>query len=771
MRKKLKKIWNYVKVTIIMTVFAMTLTACSDKKEGNDQVENKQQSEYVYQPSFQSFSNEFNSISNICMKDKELYMFGSKWEMDEKKQENSSQSIYFAHCGMDGSDLKKTKLKGLKENEYIMVQGLDTAGKFHLITEGYDFNEKTGEGKEAYYVHKFNEKGKLIDTIELKREKSKSAERFFYPNTGNTIFAEDKIYIAGEQNIYCFNKNGKEEKVYEIKDMNYVQCLVMSTEGKAYIYGNVGEDYGFREFDLETGKTGTVMPLGEYEIYNLRAVNALNDNKLAINDGNNLYIIDLSSGEVNEELNWINSDVNGENVKDCFSLEDGNFFVIGSSYDNNKGGDVTEFITMKKVNSLDVKEKKILTFACADLDHSLKDQILSFNKTNKEYRINIKSYGAYEDSAEKLKMDISSGMMPDILDVGIGISKDQMIKKGMFTDLYPFMEKDKEIKKEDFFPSILKILETDGKLYYMASSFSLQGLVAGKKMYGSEDVWNIDDMIKKYQEMPEGSVFMENMTRQWFMQNVIFYQMKDYIDYSNNKVNFNSDDFIKLIEFSSYFPDEKDTIEKSREDMPTLVNKGKLLFNDFNISSVEDIGMYASLYKKQKGYTVLGYPLKEKSNELSVYFYNSALAISEQCKEKEGAWSFIRELLTYEYQKNSDSYYGIPTRKDALEKKLEYAQATKAYTDEDGTRVEPLQVSYEYDDYSVKIGPISKKDAEIVTSLIDRAGFSVSYDIVVKDIFEIVNEEVKAYYAGDKSAKEAAEIIQNRVGIYISENS
>ena len=34
---------------------------------------------------------------------------------------------------------------------------------------------------------------------------------------------------------------------------------------------------------------------------------------------------------------------------------------------------------MKKVNSLDVKEKKILTFACADLDHSLKDQILSFS--------------------------------------------------------------------------------------------------------------------------------------------------------------------------------------------------------------------------------------------------------------------------------------------------------------------------------------------------------------------------------------------------------
>lgn len=753
-----------------MTVFAMTLTACSDKKEGNNQAENKQQSEYVYQPSFQSFSNGFNSISNICMKDKELYMFGSKWEMDEKKQ-SGSQSIYFAHCGMDGSDLKKTKLKGLKENEYIMVQGLDTAGKFHLITEGYDFNEKTGEGKEAYYVHKFNEKGKLIDTIELKREKSKSAERFFYPNTGNTIFAEDKIYIAGEQNIYCFNKKGKEEKVYEIKDMNYVQCLVMSTEGKAYIYGNVGEDYGFREFDLETGKTGTVMPLGEYEIYNLRAVNALNDNKLAINDGNNLYIIDLSSGEVNEELNWINSDVNGENVKDCFSLEDGNFFVIDSSYDNNKGGDVTEFITMKKVNSLDIKEKKILTFACADLDHSLKDQILSFNKTNKDYRINIKSYGAYEDSAEKLKMDISSGMMPDILDVGIGISKDQMIKKGMFTDLYPFMEKDKEIKKEDFFPSILKILETDGKLYYMASSFSLQGLVAGKKMYGSEDVWNIDDMIKKYQEMPEGSVFMENMTRQWFMQNVIFYQMKDYIDYSNNKVNFNSDDFIKLIEFSSEFSSQENMKYDNQDNMPTLVKKGKLFLNSLYLYQPSEIEIYTKLYKKQKGYSILSYPSSDKNNKLAISLNGCALAITNQCKNKEGAWEFISQFLTYEFQKNTTRYNGLPTRKDALEKILEYAQATEQYTDEDGTEVYPIDSSYGYDDYTVQMGPLSEEEITVIRSIIDRIGICNSYDTVSEEIMNIIQEELKAYYAGDKAAKDTADVIQSRVKLYVSENS
>lgn len=45
--------------------------------------------------------------------------------------------------------------------------------------------------------------------------------------------------------------------------------------------------------------------------------------------------------------------------------------------------------------------------------------------------------------------------------------------------------------------------------------------------------------------------------------------------------------------------------------------------------------------------------------------------------------------------------------------------------------------------------------------------FGSSYN----EIPEIIKEETKAVYSGDKTAKEAAEIIQSRVSIYVNETA
>jgi len=40
-----------------------------------------------------------------------------------------------------------------------------------------------------------------------------------------------------------------------------------------------------------------------------------------------------------------------------------------------------------------------------------------------------------------------------------------------------------------------------------------------------------------------------------------------------------------------------------------------------------------------------------------------------------------------------------------------------------------------------------------------------------EEIYGIISEETGAFFHGQKSAKEVADIIQNRVSIYLSENS
>lgn len=163
----------------------------------------------------------------------------------------------------------------------------------------------------------------------------------------------------------------------------------------------------------------------------------------------------------------------------------------------------------------------------------------------------------------------------------------------------------------------------------------------------------------------------------------------------------------------------------------------------------------------------MSYPSEDKNTLLSMDCSMSALAVMESCEEKEAAWEFVRQFFLYDYQiKGGNNVFasliGIPVRRDAFEKKLEYAMAEESYMLEDGTEIEP---HFEY-------GALTAKEAEQIRSIVDRIGMvRARYDSISEKIVEIVREEVQACYAGDKTAEETAGIIRNRVEIFVSENS
>ena len=149
-----------------------------------------------------------------------------------------------------------------------------------------------------------------------------------------------------------------------------------------------------------------------------------------------------------------------------------------------------------------------------------------------------------------------------------------------------------------------------------------------------------------------------------------------------------------------------------------------------------------------------------------MFFDSTALAITAQCKDKKGAWEFVRQFLTCSYQKLLAQQRGIPTRKDALDKVLEYAMAKESYIDEDGTQVR----SFASNMYGIDLFELSKEETEQIRSIVDRVGICTAYDTTREDISRIINEEAGAFFADDKTAEETADIIQNRVKIYVSEN-
>jgi len=102
-----------------------------------------------------------------------------------------------------------------------------------------------------------------------------------------------------------------------------------------------------------------------------------------------------------------------------------------------------------------------------------------------------------------------------------------------------------------------------------------------------------------------------------------------------------------------------------------------------------------------------------------------------------------------------------------LEKQFEKAMEPEYIELEDGTKEEREKTTWGYDDWEAKIYAATPEQVEEVRDLIYNAdGVMVGNS----EELAIIREEVDAYFKGQKSAKEVADIIQSRMKIYVSEN-
>lgn len=781
----------FVKSAIfVMAIVSVALfTACSKGEDKNQEKEEKP--EYVYEADFKEAGNiQMDSLGRICFNNGKIYMTGNDIEYGKDYQIKSLKN-YLLQCHADSSKIDKIEITGLKDNEYLDSLFADDENSLRIITSVQDFNKKTGQYKSQYYIMKLDEAGKASGRIGIKPDKKDTGD--FYLG-GNTIYSNGKLIAYFDKKVSIFNIDGSLDKTFELDD--YIESMFTARNGKVYILSHLESVGGLciSEFDLKTGKMEKPASLGNDSIYNIFRVKESADGNVYLSNYDCLYKFDFEKGKTELVFNWINVDMDGSSISDFMQMEDGSFFVLNTlvDYSSIGSGDMSseiEIATVSKKKSSEIKQKKTLTLASNYLDMDVKREILKFNKTDDNYRIQVADYSSHEDAAEQLNLDITAGKIPDIIDVGY-MPKEQYVKKGFLTDLYPLMEKDGEIKKEDFIDTVRTTLERDGKLFYLPVSFRINTFAGSKKIFGDIEGWSYEDMEKIYNSMPEGSSFMYNMTSDWFVENMLSAQMDDFINYDTKKVKLDSEEFINMIEFSKNFKDNKlDTTSddsyimssdvaggemtiSSNDESYELIRKGKILLKSMEMYDFSDIQINEKLFKDQGGYNVISYPSSDKNNKVAICSAGNCFAVSEKCENKEGAWNFLKRLYTYKFQKAGLGFSGFPVRQDAMDKKIEYAMATKAYTDDDGTKVTPVtNYTYNYGDFKITLKPYTKEQMDTFRSILVRIGKEIDFGSSYNEIPKIIEEETKSFYAGDKTAKEAAEIIQSRVSLYIKESA
>ena len=671
-----------------------------------------------------------------------------------------------------------------------------------------------------YYEEGENKTGLLhldADGKELKRiEFSQTDENgnsfyvssFFVDNSGN-------VYLSDWQSVYIYDQDGNKKTTVDLGENGGDLCeLKAGVVGVSYYKNDEAkpEESGrvFQEIDPATGKlTGDTVKLPDVA-YSFFPGDDVYD--IYYDYNGNIYGYKFDTDTKDKVIDWIECDINSNNINSYSILPDGRVIAFESSYDDQAQKNNMQLIVMTRVDAASVVNKTVLTFACMYLDWNMRDAIVKFNRASNTHRIVVRDYSEYNTDddynagIQKLNTEMLSGKLPDMIDINTyNMPVEQYAAKGFLTDLYELIDADPELSRESFVQPVLKALESaDGKLYQLPNTFAVSTAIALDKVAGDYDTWNLAAVKDAMTKLQDGaSVFDVYRTKSDILQTCISRNIDAFVDWENGSAHFDSDEFKALLEFANQFPETYDwenATDEENDSAQNLMNSGKQLMTDMYVSSFED--MLYQLTGYNGGVKFVGYPSEDGTSN-HAFQIDGAIAISSTCADKTAAWNFMKQFLTEDYQ-SGYNVWNFPINQKAFDQKMKDAMTEEYQTDENGNVVKdengnpiriPKMTYYTTDagggvafaattetaastvviggsgvneDGSISIYAMSQEQADQILDLINATTAVYGYD---ESILNIISDEAAAYFAGEKSLDDTANMIQSRVNLYVAEQS
>lgn len=668
-----------------------------------------------------------NTSYNNFILNSEGELYGIKFHQRGKYSEESyveEGNYYICHWDKDGSFLWDKELEGVvsNENEYLYINTIVAKedGSLNLLA--------TGNRNMRIHV---DVEGNIVESAELSDEVATA----FY-NLERVVPREDGTLLV----IY-----------HEENDWTKTYCADMN---------------------LDTGTLGEKqeIPSSIFYSWDYNVMSVRKNGDLLYTTSSGIYTYTFGDDEPKQLMDSINSDLYIQQFHSIVELSDTSFMGIYME-DWQEGNKAAIF---HYVDPADIADKAVIVIAGNWIDYDLKKRVIEFNQTNEEYRIVTREYNVYNTYEDytagmtKLNNDIISGNMPDIL-----INNDYnplpietYISKGWIADVSKLIEKDEELSQVEFLQNVFDAYSVDGKLYYVVPGFSLRTMAAKASLVGDRTSWTMEDMQQVLAGMGEEAKPFGDIVRDGFMGMVMEYCGNQFVDVKTGKCNFNSEDFISMMEFAMTLPEEINydddywnnydwTAEQSQ------YRENRTLMMQVYMYDFSDIATTINGYFGED-ISFVGFPT-ESGNGAYVQA-GTTYALSARSANLEGAWQFVRYYLTDEYQ---EKIGGFPVNKALFYERSKSALDRPYWEDENGEKQYYDNTMY-INGEEIVIPPLNQEQLDMVTDYIQSVSNRYYYN---EDVANIVNEEMGAFYSGQKAAQDVAEVIQRRVQIYVDENS
>ncbi|MCR4729005.1 MAG: extracellular solute-binding protein [Lachnospiraceae bacterium] len=709
-------------VAVMMLAFA--LSACGGKKSEEDI--------YEYKASFEKIPIEIGNgyIQSSCIDGDTLAMLVSKVSDNYEVLGNEIREI-----DLSTKEEKIIEIENISTGDGAYVSGFGKApsGKYLLIyttVNGDDFSNR------KFQIIVLSPDGKTEKTVDLE----KPGDNDMYLRAENFIALEDgTVLFIGDTSIIVYNENGKYQG--ELSAGYYIRDMLKLEDGTVYAAYYSEEGMNLSKVDVASKTFTDTISLPDGNVEFLGGAGG----KIFIKGSVSVRELDVATKEIKTLWTWIDVDIDEDFVNKVRLNSDGNHEVISLVRDENKTEVEKATVTYGK---RDENAKKRLVYVCTSLDWEIKQLIKDFNKTNENYRISVKAYDeeyGWDEAYDKLMTDLASGKNMDIVQL-----ESSMQAKGgkALKDLTKYFEKD--FSKDDFITGVIDCFSEDGKMYYIVPSVGLSTLLVSEDVANGRTGWTMNDIFDlRQQNLDKG--FLEGGSRDVAFLMMLYYTIGDFVDYKKADCSFDSPEFKRLLEFAMTFPKEFDYSDYDSWD---AISKGDVLIAMTSVYDMDlsEMQLYEQLFQGKT--CLIGFPTSDGSSGNRINA-QSIFGISSKSKNADGAWEFLKQLYSEDYQNSS---WGIPVVKKIFDAKIE---ELKKSPDE-------IRGSYGNGHTQIEIRKPSDKMIDAFVSAIETAGGQAYFD---EKIFEIIEEELKPFFEEQKSADDVCNIIQNRVRTYLQENS
>lgn len=755
-----KKMW--------LSGIAMLLTAAlAGCGKGNEADQNISVKDYVYSVENFELEGGGNGRSNYSLLQggDRIYVYNYQYN------EDGTGYVNLKLLTEDGKAIETGNIE-IEQNASLNSLKADGQGNIFGIKSIYQTEpDEDGMYREKYYLMKLTEKGEEQYSVCLNEmpELSELMNSNDYVFVRDLLLKDDFIYVNIMDSIVILDKDGKFQKIIKAAEGSGISydsvSLYLLEDGKvaALSYEETGSYVSYADLENGTFTDKKKIPGVSYEYSVYRGIGY----DLFMVNSYGVFGYNVGDEDKTQLMSYVDSDLGIYNIYNLIPLNEKQFLGVYDDMESN-GAMVGKFT---KVDPKDVKEKEIITLACTGLSWDIRTNVVKFNKTNENYRISIQDYsslygeeGDYMAGINRLNADIVSGRIPDIILVDNNMPIDSYISKGLIEDIKPYIERDAELDINNYMPNIIEAFSVDGKLYSLTPCYMINTIVAKTSDVGEERGWTIQDVKDLLATKPEGTMFLIQMSRESMLNYCMSVAGNQFVDWKAGTCNFDSDGFIQFLEFLNEFPEEIDEAvydETFWQNYDSVWREGRAIAQ---IASISDFRSFNYMEKGTFGepITMIGFP--SMNGDGSSIMANMQFAMSAKSSKKEGAWEFMRYFLTDEYQENLN--YGLPLSIKRLDELEEEAMKKPTYTDEAGNVIEQDETYY-LNGVEIPISPMTQEEADRFKKELYSFTQVYHYD---ENLMQIIKEEAGAYFSGQKSAKDVAEIIQRRVQIYVNEN-